>query len=77
MPLFLINWIVAERDIGIVKLNEKNGRDRLGETAPSILQILAGLTYDVETIDIVAGHVAGLLVIDKGVEGLALVGPHQ
>ena len=56
---------------------ERTDRDRLGESVPSILQILTELHYDVETIDIVAGHVANLLVIDKGVEGLALVGPHQ
>jgi hypothetical protein len=56
---------------------ERDGRDRIGESAPSIPQILTELHYDVKTIDIVAGHVAGLLVIDKGVERLALVGPHQ
>ena len=36
----------------------------------------SGLHDDVETVDIVASYVASLLVIDKGVEGFALIGPH-
>ena len=55
---------------------KSTGADLVNLPRPN-LKLLAGLHYDVETIDIVAGHVAGLLVIDKGVEGLALKGPHQ
>ena len=40
------------------------------------LEMSVGSHYDVETVDIVAGHVASLLVIDKGVEGLTLECPH-
>ena len=39
-------------------------------------EMSAGSHYDMETVDIVAGHVAGLFVIDEGVKGLTLEGPH-
>ena len=41
------------------------------------LEELAGSHCDVETVDIVAGHVASFLVIDESVEGMALKGPHH
>ena len=57
------------------KINGMTEADLMNLPRPK-LRVLAGLHYDVETVFIIAGHIAGFLVIDKGVEGLTLVGPH-
>ena len=39
-------------------------------------QVLKGSHYDVEAVDVIAGHVAGFLIVYKGVKGMTLIGPH-